>query len=64
MYKHYREAMFVQTKQHYIWKLAFIYDELRVLRDFDGPLILLEDDYYVATDLLRTAALAYEFRIA
>ena len=51
-YGHYREAEFCQVKHHWIWKLQFVFEDLRVLRNYDGYVLLLEDDYYVSKDVL------------
>jgi alpha-1,6-mannosyl-glycoprotein beta-1,2-N-acetylglucosaminyltransferase len=52
-YGHYREAKFTQMKHHWWWKLNRIFDELRVTRNLNGMLLLLEEDYYVAPDFLH-----------
>lgn len=61
-YGHYREWKFTQTKHHYAWKLAYTFDQLRVLSNYSGPVILLEDDHFVSEDLLHFATLTNAFR--
>lgn len=50
-YGHFREAKYSQMKHHWWWKLNQIFD-LKVTRDLDINLLLLEEDYYVAEDFL------------
>ncbi|KAL8605987.1 hypothetical protein ACOMHN_067170 [Nucella lapillus] len=51
-YGHYREAKYCQTKHHWIWKLQFVFEEVKLLEGYEGHLLLLEDDYYVSEDIL------------
>ena len=41
-------------KNHYSrwWKIHRIFDELDILTDYDGPVLILEEDHYVAPDFL------------
>ncbi|CAG5136087.1 unnamed protein product [Candidula unifasciata] len=53
-YGHYREAKFCQAKHHWIWKLHQVFEEIHVLKDYQGDVMLLEDDYYVSPDIIVT----------
>ncbi|KAL7871719.1 hypothetical protein SRHO_G00067020 [Serrasalmus rhombeus] len=47
---HYREAKFSQTKHHWWWKLHFVWDRVRALKDHKGLVLLIEEDHYLAPD--------------
>ncbi|XP_062974580.1 alpha-1,6-mannosyl-glycoprotein 2-beta-N-acetylglucosaminyltransferase [Elgaria multicarinata webbii] len=47
---HYREATFAQTKHHWWWKLHFVWERVRALRDHPGLVLFLEEDHYLAPD--------------
>ncbi|XP_039554047.1 alpha-1,6-mannosyl-glycoprotein 2-beta-N-acetylglucosaminyltransferase [Passer montanus] len=47
---HYREARFAQTKHHWWWKLHFVWERVRALRQHAGPVLFLEEDHYLAPD--------------
>uniref|UniRef100_A0A6A7FY52 Alpha-1,6-mannosyl-glycoprotein 2-beta-N-acetylglucosaminyltransferase n=1 Tax=Hirondellea gigas TaxID=1518452 RepID=A0A6A7FY52_9CRUS len=51
-YGHYREAHLTQLKHHWWWKLHRVFEELDVTKGFTGDVLFLEDDYYVAPDVL------------
>ncbi|KAL5015879.1 hypothetical protein ScPMuIL_005468 [Solemya velum] len=51
-YGHYREAKYCQTKHHWFWKLHHVFDEITVMKDYEGLVLLLEEDYYVAPDTI------------
>nr|CAG4636855.1 EOG090X0302 [Ceriodaphnia reticulata] len=53
LYGHYREARYSQTKHHWWWKTNFIFGEIRALRDYNGPVVFMEEDHYVAEDFLH-----------
>lgn len=53
LYGHYREAKFTQTKHHWWWKINHLMDELHITRKHVGPVVLLEEDHYVAPDFLH-----------
>lgn len=50
---HYREAKYTQMKHHWWWKLNVIFDQLKVTRFYQGFLLLLEEDYFVAQDFIH-----------
>jgi alpha-1,6-mannosyl-glycoprotein beta-1,2-N-acetylglucosaminyltransferase len=50
---HYREAKFSQTKHHWWWKLHFVWDRVRSLKDHTGMVLLIEEDHYLAPDFLH-----------
>ncbi|CAN8025810.1 unnamed protein product, partial [Ixodes persulcatus] len=56
-YGHYRESKFTQIKHHWWWKINVVMDTLNVTRSHKGPVLLLEEDYYVAPDYLSAARL-------
>ncbi|CAN8005798.1 unnamed protein product, partial [Ixodes pacificus] len=56
-YDHYRESKFTQIKHHWWWKINVVMDTLNVTRSHQGPVLLLEEDYYVAPDYLSAARL-------
>nr|XP_012311694.1 alpha-1,6-mannosyl-glycoprotein 2-beta-N-acetylglucosaminyltransferase [Aotus nancymaae] len=47
---HYREAKFSQTKHHWWWKLHFVWERVKILRDYAGLILFLEEDHYLAPD--------------
>ncbi|OBS64488.1 hypothetical protein A6R68_06973 [Neotoma lepida] len=47
---HYREAKFSQTKHHWWWKLHFVWERVKVLQDYTGLILFLEEDHYLAPD--------------
>ncbi|XP_013403125.1 alpha-1,6-mannosyl-glycoprotein 2-beta-N-acetylglucosaminyltransferase isoform X2 [Lingula anatina] len=53
-YGHYREAKYAQTKHHWFWKINYVFDELSLTKGFDGLVLLLEEDHYVAPDFLHS----------
>lgn len=62
IYGHYREVKYVQTKHHWMWKLHMVFRGINVLRKSVGPVILLEEDYFVLPDLVHCAKKAVELR--
>ena len=55
-YGHYREAHLVQVKHHWWWKANHVFDQLQVCKNYDGPILLLEEDLYVTVDFLNVLA--------
>ncbi|CAF0803174.1 unnamed protein product [Didymodactylos carnosus] len=52
-YGHYRESNIVQIKHHWWWKLNYVFNFLRVLRNrTDHLVLLLEEDFYLSPDAL------------
>ncbi|XP_069493497.1 alpha-1,6-mannosyl-glycoprotein 2-beta-N-acetylglucosaminyltransferase [Ambystoma mexicanum] len=47
---HYREAKFSQTKHHWWWKLHFVWERIKVLKDYKGLVLLIEEDHYMSPD--------------
>ncbi|XP_063296111.1 alpha-1,6-mannosyl-glycoprotein 2-beta-N-acetylglucosaminyltransferase [Pelobates fuscus] len=47
---HYREAKFSQTKHHWWWKLHFVWEKVKVLKDHKGLVLFIEEDHYMAPD--------------
>lgn len=50
---HYREAKFSQVKHHWWWKLHFVWERIKVLQDYDGLMLFMEEDHYVAPDFFH-----------
>ncbi|KAK3784890.1 hypothetical protein RRG08_056845 [Elysia crispata] len=51
-YGHYREAKYCQAKHHWIWKLQHVFEEIHILKNYEGNIMLLEDDYFLSEDIL------------
>ncbi|XP_041374177.1 alpha-1,6-mannosyl-glycoprotein 2-beta-N-acetylglucosaminyltransferase-like [Gigantopelta aegis] len=51
-YGHYREAQEATVKHHWLWKLQFIFENCSLLRNFEGIIFRIEDDYYLAEDTI------------
>ncbi|XP_073433852.1 alpha-1,6-mannosyl-glycoprotein 2-beta-N-acetylglucosaminyltransferase [Dendrobates tinctorius] len=47
---HYREAKFSQTKHHWWWKLHFVWEKIKALKDHKGLVLFIEEDHYLAPD--------------
>lgn len=62
LYGHYREAKFTQTKHHWWWKVNHVMDGLHVTQDHVGPVLLLEEDHYVAPDFLYMLRMMEDLR--
>lgn len=54
---HYREAKFSQTKHHWWWKLHFLWDRVRLLKNHKGLVLFIEEDHYLAPDFLHVLKL-------
>ena len=52
-YGHYREAKYTQIKHHWFWKLNHVFDAVRSLADYNGLILLDEEDHVVAEDALH-----------
>ncbi|XP_038612559.1 LOW QUALITY PROTEIN: alpha-1,6-mannosyl-glycoprotein 2-beta-N-acetylglucosaminyltransferase [Tachyglossus aculeatus] len=57
---HYREARFSQTKHHWWWKLHFVWERVRVLRDYEGLVLFVEEDHYLAPDFYPVLKMMWE----
>lgn len=62
LYGHYREAKFSQTKHHWWWKANRIFNELRVTKNYNGLVLFLEEDHFVAEDFLSVLSLMKQER--
>ncbi|XP_046658270.1 alpha-1,6-mannosyl-glycoprotein 2-beta-N-acetylglucosaminyltransferase-like [Homalodisca vitripennis] len=60
-YGHYRQGEVTQIKHHWWWKINRVFDQLRVTDNFNGFVLFLEEDYYVAPDILHTLRLMVNF---
>ncbi|KAG7466467.1 hypothetical protein MATL_G00165040 [Megalops atlanticus] len=47
---HYREAKFSQTKHHWWWKLHFVWERVKALKDHNGLVLLIEEDHFLSPD--------------
>ncbi|XP_071534649.1 uncharacterized protein [Panulirus ornatus] len=56
-YGHYREAAFTQIKHHWWWKINRVFEGLRMMQQSTGWVVFLEEDHYVAPDLLHVLRL-------
>uniref|UniRef100_A0A8D8ZUS3 Alpha-1,6-mannosyl-glycoprotein 2-beta-N-acetylglucosaminyltransferase n=1 Tax=Cacopsylla melanoneura TaxID=428564 RepID=A0A8D8ZUS3_9HEMI len=54
LYGHYREAKFTQTKHHWWWKANRVFNQLDVTRNFQGLVLFVEEDHFLAEDFLHT----------
>ncbi|XP_062323678.1 alpha-1,6-mannosyl-glycoprotein 2-beta-N-acetylglucosaminyltransferase [Osmerus eperlanus] len=54
---HYREAKFSQTKHHWWWKLHFVWDRVRAMKDHNGLVLLIEEDHFLSPDFIHTLKL-------
>lgn len=62
LYGHYREAKFTQTKHHWWWKANRVFNKLRATRHYNGMVLFLEEDHYVAEDFVTALRLAESIR--
>ncbi|XP_019751826.1 alpha-1,6-mannosyl-glycoprotein 2-beta-N-acetylglucosaminyltransferase [Hippocampus comes] len=60
-YGHYREASVTQTKHHWWWKLHFVWERVRAMQGYSGPVIFLEEDNYILPDFFHFYKLMLEF---
>ncbi|GAB6028009.1 Alpha-1,6-mannosyl-glycoprotein 2-beta-N-acetylglucosaminyltransferase [Chamberlinius hualienensis] len=58
----YRQANMSQMKNHWWWKNVFVFDELRVMKNHTGMVMLLEEDYYVTPDIIHVLKLITELQ--
>ncbi|KAH7975641.1 hypothetical protein HPB52_003936 [Rhipicephalus sanguineus] len=63
-YGHYRESKFTQIKHHWWWKINVVMESLNLTRNHEGPIMLLEEDYYVAPDYIDAVRLLLSKRRA
>jgi alpha-1,6-mannosyl-glycoprotein beta-1,2-N-acetylglucosaminyltransferase len=61
-YGHYREARYTQTKHHWFWKGNHLFNNMRLLQNFTGPVVFLEEDHFVAPDMVHFVKLMLDFR--
>ncbi|BFZ02173.1 hypothetical protein BsWGS_05212 [Bradybaena similaris] len=61
-YGHYREAKYCQAKHHWMWKLYHLFEEIHVLKDYEGDVMILEDDYYLSGDIIASLQKLKELR--
>ena len=56
-YGHYRQAEVTQIKHHWWWKANQVFDHLRLTKSFQGLVLFLEEDHYLADDFLHVLSL-------
>lgn len=61
-YGHYREAKYSQTKHHWFWKINHAFDQLDVMKNYDGPVLFIEEDHYLVEDFLPVLRMMYRLR--
>ncbi|XP_052771570.1 alpha-1,6-mannosyl-glycoprotein 2-beta-N-acetylglucosaminyltransferase-like isoform X2 [Mya arenaria] len=61
-YGHYREARYCQTKHHWLWKLHHVFEHVQVMSNYEGLLLLLEEDYYVTPDVISILQMMWNLR--
>lgn len=54
---HYREGKFTQLKHHWWWKTNRVFHGLKITKTFEGTVLFLEEDHYLAADFLHVLAL-------
>lgn len=64
MYGHYRQAPFTMIKHHWWWKANTVFDMLNVTKDYAGPVLFLEEDYYVSPDFYHMLKLLYNSKMS
>lgn len=61
---HYREAKFTMTKHHWWWKANKVFDMLNATKSYVGPVLFLEEDYYVSPDFYHMLRLLYDRKMS
>lgn len=61
-YGHYREAKYCQTKHHWLWKLSHVFEKIKVMKGYEGIVLLLEEDYYVSEDIITVLQMLQNLR--
>lgn len=64
MFGHYREAKFTMTKHHWWWKANKVFDMLNATKSYVGPVLFLEEDYYVSPDFYHMLRLLYDRKMS
>lgn len=62
MYGHYREVKYVQIKHHWFWKLNMVFSGIKVLKNQKAPMLFIEDDHFVAPDIINMMKLTTELK--
>ncbi|XP_041369480.1 alpha-1,6-mannosyl-glycoprotein 2-beta-N-acetylglucosaminyltransferase-like [Gigantopelta aegis] len=62
-YGHYREAKYCQAKHHWIWKLNHVFEGVDVLINYEGMVLLLEDDYFLTEDALTMLQMMHNLQL-
>ncbi|XP_029448760.1 alpha-1,6-mannosyl-glycoprotein 2-beta-N-acetylglucosaminyltransferase-like [Rhinatrema bivittatum] len=57
-----RDAAAAQEKHHWWWKLRFVWEKVRALGGYDGPVLFLPDDAYLLPDFARVLRLLEALR--
>ncbi|XP_068893308.1 alpha-1,6-mannosyl-glycoprotein 2-beta-N-acetylglucosaminyltransferase-like isoform X2 [Tenebrio molitor] len=48
-----RNATVTQLKHHWWWTSNFVFNRVRILHDYSGPVLFLEDDNYLTPDFIH-----------
>lgn len=64
MFGHYRESKYTMTKHHWWWKINKVFDMLNVTKTYMGPVLFLEEDYYVSPDFYHMLRLLYDKKMS
>ncbi|XP_031561260.1 alpha-1,6-mannosyl-glycoprotein 2-beta-N-acetylglucosaminyltransferase-like [Actinia tenebrosa] len=62
-YGHYREAKFTMTKHHWWWKANMVFDGLNITKNYNGPVVFLEEDHYASPDFYHVLKKLYETKL-
>lgn len=54
---HYREAKFSQAKHHWWWKLHFVWDRVRAMKEHKGLVLMIEEDHFLSPDFVHVLKL-------
>ena len=56
-YGNYREAKYSQIKHHWWWKANRVFNELEITKRYNGIVLFLEEDHYLAEDFLQVLSM-------
>lgn len=47
-----RNSLLAQIKHHWWWKINYVFDQMKIMKDYNGLVVFLEEDQYVTEDFL------------
>ncbi|XP_063907913.1 alpha-1,6-mannosyl-glycoprotein 2-beta-N-acetylglucosaminyltransferase-like [Zophobas morio] len=56
-YGKFRNASVAQIKHHWWWKANFVFKEVKILNDYTGLVLFVEEDHYLAPDFIHCLSL-------